>query len=184
LAIYPVYSEHKSWYKKVYHKFIDCPEHRNLSGINKAGETKNLYVSDYLNRSAGYLPASDHKQNAIQIVLFQHRVVVVVRSALNSLCRPSSACKYFIGTWIDNRGYGFIFGSDYPSKHTGYFPASDHKQNAIQIMDARSVSFKGSIELPESPAISPMAYNTHNKYVLVAAKDNPTHKDSLSLQLY
>jgi hypothetical protein len=52
-----------------------------------------------------------------------------------------------------------------------------------------------------------MAYNTHNKYVLVAAKnkaissiidpstneqedilrfylDNPTHKDSLSLQLY
>jgi hypothetical protein len=70
-----------------------------------------------------------------------------------------------------------------------------------------------------SPAISPMAYNTHNKYVLVAAKnkaissiidpstnkvlastarstkadpiqentlcvylDNPTHKDSLSLQ--
>jgi hypothetical protein len=33
------------------------------------------------------------------------------------------------------------------------------------------VSFKGSIELPESPAISPMAYNTHNKYVLVAAKN-------------
>jgi hypothetical protein len=49
--------------------------------------------------------------------------------------------------------------SDYPSKHTGYFPASDHKQNSIQIMDARSVSLKGSIELPESPAISPMAYN-------------------------
>ncbi|VVH66112.1 hypothetical protein BSPLISOX_3223, partial [uncultured Gammaproteobacteria bacterium] len=89
---------------KVY-KSIDYLEHRNLSGINKAGETKNLYVSDY------------------------------------------------------------------PSKHTGYFPASDHKQNAIQIMDARSVSFKGSIELPESPAISPMAYNTHNKYVLVAAKN-------------
>jgi hypothetical protein len=40
-----------------------------FSGINKAGETKNLYVSDYLNRSAGYLPASDHKQNAIQIVV-------------------------------------------------------------------------------------------------------------------
>ena len=89
---------------KVY-KSIDYPEYRNLSGINKAGETKNLYVSDYLNRSAGYLPASDHKQNS------------------------------------------------------------------IQIMDARSVSFKGSIELPESPAISPMAYNTHNKYVLVAAKN-------------
>jgi hypothetical protein len=108
--------------------------------INKAGETKNLYVSDYLNRSAGYLPASDHKQNSIQIMdarsvsfkgsielpespaispmayntiinlHFQHRVVVVVRSVRNSPCRPSSACKYFIGTWIDNRGYGFIFG--------------------------------------------------------------------------
>ncbi len=87
------------------HKFIDYPEHRNLSGINKAGETKNLYVSDY------------------------------------------------------------------PSKNTGYFPVSDHKQNAIQIVDASSVSLKGSIELPESPAISPMAYNTHNKYVLVAAKN-------------
>ena len=90
---------------RVVHKSIDYPEHRNLSGINKAGETKNLYVSDYPNRSGGY------------------------------------------------------------------FPASDHKQNSIQIVDARSVSLEGSIELPESPAISPMAYNTHNKYVLVAAKN-------------
>jgi hypothetical protein len=77
------------------------PEHRNLSGINKAGETKNLYVSDFYSLKT---------ITVISIIdsLFQHRVVVVVRSVRN---------------------------------------------------------------LPESPAISPMAYNTHNKYVLVAAKN-------------
>jgi hypothetical protein len=34
---------------KVY-KSIDYPEHRNLSGVNKAGETKNLYCYKPLER--------------------------------------------------------------------------------------------------------------------------------------
>jgi hypothetical protein len=38
---------------KVY-KSIDYLEHRNLSGINKAGETKNLYVSDYTGSTVLY----------------------------------------------------------------------------------------------------------------------------------
>jgi aspartate oxidase len=39
------------------------------------------------------------------------------------------------------------FEQDYPSKHTGYFPVSDHKQNSIQIVDASSVSLKGIYRL-------------------------------------